>query len=79
MSRCILTNVPSLCEDYAHGEQEEEHAGADPSVGDEGSGFVEVRLVHLFRSQDTAILRDYGFAMIPPWLECQRTCWYLDV
>jgi hypothetical protein len=40
-----VTDVPSLREDYAQGEEEEDEAGAGPSVGDKGCGFVEVGLV----------------------------------
>lgn len=41
------TYVPSLREDYAEEEEDEEDAGADPSVGCVGGAFVEVGLVYL--------------------------------
>jgi len=41
------TDVPAFCGEDADAEDEEEHACACPSVGEEGSGFVEVGLVDL--------------------------------
>ena len=41
------TDIPALCDEYAQGEEDEEHAGACPSVCVEGCRFVEIALVYL--------------------------------
>lgn len=42
------TDVPALREDNPQEEYEEEHDGANPAVGCEGGGGIEIRLVFLY-------------------------------
>ena len=67
------TNVPALCEDYPHGEEEEDDGSAYPSVGDVGCGLVEVGLVDLFHSISMRL------QCMLPTIAYVHTCWNLVV
>jgi len=54
------TDVPSLREEYAQHEQEEEGAGAGPSIRGVGNGLVEILLVDLARIRSAAVLARTG-------------------
>jgi hypothetical protein len=47
MGAYVHTDVPALGEDYPQGEEEEDDGCAYPSIGGEGCGFVQVRLIYL--------------------------------
>lgn len=71
------TNVPALCEDYPHGEEQEHDARGYPSVGDVGRRLVQVGLVDLCNIASGPMRHQYCLRLASQCC-CQchcHTCW----